>query len=770
MLQDDVWKPGKEILEDYVILKSLGRGGAGQVFLVKRRSTRQLFAVKTMLSSCLSNISKKQNFLRELRIWIELPDHPNIVSCRFFRTVSDRIAIFADYIEGGTLKERIRTKQLLKIEDILDVSIQIIRGLQIADARNIVHQDIKPANILMTSSGTVKITDFGLARALNIPRLATDLRTNMESYLCTSSGMTPAYCSPEQANKQKLDSKTDMWSWALTVLEMFTGRVTWNLGLTGAAVLESIVDSGAQAPFPEIPAQLVEILAGCFMSDPADRWDSFEDIESKLIKCYRENTDSDYPRPKPLLTPQKLKQQKINRSFAIGFSWKDPEEFFKIINKYRKKPIVSKKCTKGINQIDQALLDLERYNLAEKELTALTRSGNPELLIELALLIYSKAKIHKITGDIPGAVKLFDQAIKAFELSDIDELRRIQHIMSTSIDKANMFSEQYWDKQAQEIFDQLIEKYQSSQYSNDNDVMELLAKTYINKAISQTQIDKLQEGLVAYKQAIKLRQQLINTEYSELRRINLARTYGNCACILFQLEHWEESRKMFKHAIVEFESIYKSTHHSLYHLDLSRFYSNYARCLMNLKQYKQAYKVTKLAIKIIEKMAYEESSSKVKVELPNYYILQGECIKEGNLSNEYFLYYDRAISLLEKIYYMDGNDSCIKQLASALNRKAGWMIEIKEYAQAEFLLNDSLKLFQQIQKQGIRIKINAHLAILYNNKGAIRIALNEYSDAERMLKKAESHFQKALPSSFSWVHEIGEDTKNLKILLKKKRA
>ncbi|MCD4652924.1 serine/threonine protein kinase, partial [bacterium] len=238
VVKEDIWEPGKRILNDYIIVKSLGRGGAGQVFLVKRISTGQLFAIKTILSRHIDEIKRKQNFLRELRIWLELPEHPHIVSCRFFRTVMDRLVIFAEYVNGGSLKDCIRAKKLLKIEDILDVSIQIIWGLQVSEIWGVVHQDIKPANILLTRSGEAKITDFGLARALNTANISSITYSDVSSNLCTSSGMTPAYCSPEQASGEKLDIKTDMWSWALSVLEMFTGKVTWQLGVSGPSIID----------------------------------------------------------------------------------------------------------------------------------------------------------------------------------------------------------------------------------------------------------------------------------------------------------------------------------------------------------------------------------------------------------------------------------------------------------------------------------------------------------------------------------------------------
>ncbi|MBN1552664.1 protein kinase, partial [bacterium] len=103
------WEPGSVLLDEFIIERILGHGGMGKVYLVKSTVPGgEVFAVKTLLDSSLKNDTQRRLILRELRTWIDLPDHPNITACRFFRTIGDRLAIFSEYIPNGSLKDWIK--------------------------------------------------------------------------------------------------------------------------------------------------------------------------------------------------------------------------------------------------------------------------------------------------------------------------------------------------------------------------------------------------------------------------------------------------------------------------------------------------------------------------------------------------------------------------------------------------------------------------------------------------------------------------------------
>jgi hypothetical protein len=117
-----IWSSGAVLLDDFVVDGELGQGGMGTVYSVHSRSTGHVFAVKTVLAAKLGDATSQKRFLDELQTWIDLPEHPHLVTGRFFRTVGDRTAIFADLVEGGSLQSWIRERRLTGLDQILDVA------------------------------------------------------------------------------------------------------------------------------------------------------------------------------------------------------------------------------------------------------------------------------------------------------------------------------------------------------------------------------------------------------------------------------------------------------------------------------------------------------------------------------------------------------------------------------------------------------------------------------------------------------------------------
>ncbi|GHO70759.1 hypothetical protein KSC_096510 [Ktedonobacter sp. SOSP1-52] len=236
-----LWKIGDVLLDQYEVISKLGEGGMGTVYKAHFRAANRDLALKSPRPTIFAGAGGKEDFIREAETWVKLKEHPHLVTCYFVLMIDDIPCIFADYIDGGSLREWIRQRKLYEggperaLERILDVAIQFAWGLHAAHEQGLVHQDVKPANVMMTADGLAKVTDFGLARA----RMLAGEEHISESILVSSGGMTPAYCSPEQASKQKLSHKTDIWSWGVSVLEMFVGKVTWMVGATAREALAS---------------------------------------------------------------------------------------------------------------------------------------------------------------------------------------------------------------------------------------------------------------------------------------------------------------------------------------------------------------------------------------------------------------------------------------------------------------------------------------------------------------------------------------------------
>lgn len=292
------WKIGDTVLGLYDVISVLGEGGMGKVYRVRHRQWNVDLAVKCPRPEVFFRAEGKDDFIREAETWIDLGVHPHIATCYYVRTVEEVPRIFAELVEGGSLQRWIRERKLGDPAAILDVAIQSAWGLEASHRKGIVHQDVKPANILMMKDGTAKVTDFGLARA----RAAVEGASKVAHAgpLVSVAGMTPAYASPEQARSQRLTLHTDMWSWGVTVLEMFVGEVTWVTGVVAPMLLKALLEKKPETlQGPPMPKGLAELLERCFRSEPSQRWGDMGEVAERLHEVYRKETGHPFPRPKP---------------------------------------------------------------------------------------------------------------------------------------------------------------------------------------------------------------------------------------------------------------------------------------------------------------------------------------------------------------------------------------------------------------------------------------------------------------------------------------
>ena len=288
------WKPGDVILDTYEIKDIFESGGMGRVYRAHHRSWNIDLAIKCPRPDFFKTETQRENFIRECETWINLGLHPHIVSCFYVRNLGGVPRVFAEFVEGGSLEDWIETRKLYEggkekaLERILDIAIQMAWGLQYAHEQGLVHQDVKPANVLMTLDGTAKVTDFGLAKARAMAK-GTVQSDNGRSILVSWGGMmTPAYCSPEQGAGKPLSHKTDIWSWAVSILEMFTGEVTWMGGQIAGEALKSYIETGiGEDEIPAMPKAVEDLLYHCFEIDSASRPESLNAMGEQLQEIFK---------------------------------------------------------------------------------------------------------------------------------------------------------------------------------------------------------------------------------------------------------------------------------------------------------------------------------------------------------------------------------------------------------------------------------------------------------------------------------------------------
>ena len=210
-----------EELANYRILRKLGQGGGGVVYLAEDTSLQRSVVLKFLSEELATDEIARKRFLREARLASVL-DHPGICTVHEVNEAYGMPFIVMQYAEGETLKQLL-AEESFDLETTLSIAIQIADALRTAHEHGIIHRDIKPGNIIVTNKGQVKILDFGLAKTLtDSGRVDADDVTKL-----TRQGAqlgTPAYMSPEQARGEQADNRSDIFSFGVVFYEMATGR------------------------------------------------------------------------------------------------------------------------------------------------------------------------------------------------------------------------------------------------------------------------------------------------------------------------------------------------------------------------------------------------------------------------------------------------------------------------------------------------------------------------------------------------------------------
>ncbi len=299
------------LLKTYRVDSDAILGGMGAIWRVRHLNWDVDLAMKRPKPDYFVTEKQKADFIHECDSWIKLGLHPNIVSCYYVREIDGIPTIFSEWMERGSLAGCIRDGSLYEGEDaevkrrLLDIAIQFGRGLHFAHENGLIHQDVKPDNLLLTKDWDAKVSDFGLAKARTMITVLEGTWTVREddpsaTVVTPSGGRTPAYCSPEQAASQPLTRRTDIYSWAVSVLEMYLGCKPWAHGreLTGPMVGTVCNDYFEMCRIP-LPLRLQRLLARCMALDPEDRYHDFGKVEAALKEIYAMETGAEYPRPAP---------------------------------------------------------------------------------------------------------------------------------------------------------------------------------------------------------------------------------------------------------------------------------------------------------------------------------------------------------------------------------------------------------------------------------------------------------------------------------------
>jgi serine/threonine protein kinase len=277
--------PAGTELASFEIVRLLGAGGMGEVYLARDRRLNRHVAVKVLPAEVTTDSHRLARFEQEARAASAL-SHPNI--CHIYHlgeTLDHRRYVAREYVDGETLHDRLMATRL-PLREALEIAVQIAAALTAAHAAGIVHRDIKPENVMIRRDRLVKVLDFGLAK------LAPSATAFMSHGPTQTAGATDPgsvvgtldYMSPEQARGLDVDARTDIWALGVVLYEMVAGRAPFT-GATRSGVLVAILDR-EPAPLarvtPEVPAELQRIVGKALRKDPEQRYQVMKDLRLDL--------------------------------------------------------------------------------------------------------------------------------------------------------------------------------------------------------------------------------------------------------------------------------------------------------------------------------------------------------------------------------------------------------------------------------------------------------------------------------------------------------
>src|SRR6476620_6719283 len=276
-----------EQISRYRIVKQLGAGGMGEVYLAEDTKLGRKVAIKVLSEEYTTSRDRLGRFEQEACSASAL-NHPNILTIYEVGNDNGRHFIATEYIDGVTLRQKL-SEGRLEPREILDIAVQVAAALEEAHSAGIIHRDIKPDNIMIRRNGYVKVLDFGLAKLTETlsDRSPSDCEASTRVLVQTDAGVvmgTSHYMSPEQARGKLVDARADIWSLGVVIYEMVAGRTPFE-GETSTDVIVAITQKEPLPLIrfaPDVPAELDWIVTKALRKDRDERYQTIKELLTDL--------------------------------------------------------------------------------------------------------------------------------------------------------------------------------------------------------------------------------------------------------------------------------------------------------------------------------------------------------------------------------------------------------------------------------------------------------------------------------------------------------
>lgn len=313
---------GSFLSDRYEILSKVGAGGMSDVYKAKDHILSRFVAIKVLKQEFSEDSSFVTKFRAEAQSAAGL-EHPNIVNIYDVGSENGLYYIVMEYVEGITLKTYIEKKGQLSFKESASIAIQVARGIEAAHNKNIIHRDIKPQNIIISTDGKVKVTDFGIAKATSSNTISSDVMGSVH------------YASPEQARNGFVDGRSDIYSLGIVMFEMVTGRVPFDGDTTVAVALQHLQEEIARPSIyaPDLPISFEKIILKCTQKTPDRRYQTIEELLTDIRRSLA-HPDEDFVTIAPLvdggktkvISPEELDKIKEGRGVAEELNDDDDDE------------------------------------------------------------------------------------------------------------------------------------------------------------------------------------------------------------------------------------------------------------------------------------------------------------------------------------------------------------------------------------------------------------------------------------------------------------
>jgi len=293
--------PGSQ-LGVFTITGPIGVGGMGEVYQATDTNLKRQVAIKVLPSSVAGDADRLARFQREAEVLAAL-NHPHIAAIYGLEKTPDGTALVMELVEGEDLSRRI-ARGAIPVEEALPIARQIAEALEAAHEQGIVHRDLKPANIKVRADGTVKVLDFGLAKAVDAPGgVSPSTSGSLTTPAMTQAGMilgTAAYMAPEQARGKTVDKRADIWAFGAVLFEMLTATRAFG-GEDVADVLSRVLQQEPDlAALPVgTPLGVRTLVARCLVKDPRQRLRDIGDARLALDGAFETAASSAAVAPLP---------------------------------------------------------------------------------------------------------------------------------------------------------------------------------------------------------------------------------------------------------------------------------------------------------------------------------------------------------------------------------------------------------------------------------------------------------------------------------------